>query len=91
MSKVIVTRFLVKSQKMKALSSTGEKQTSYGSGTAEDHRRAAEGLARKLRWSGVWFYGELPKGEEYCFVQVNGLNYSYSDGDSFTITEFSEE
>lgn len=51
----------------------------HGLGVEENHRRAAEILAKQLGWKGCWVGGSLPDGSGDCFVCVHrsiGLEFT---------------
>lgn len=40
----------------------------YEHNVEENHRRAAQHLARSLNWAGHWVGGALPNGTGYCYT-----------------------
>ncbi len=40
----------------------------------DNHAKAAEALANKYKWRGVWYIGGMPDDTGYCFVSCDGAN-----------------
>lgn len=43
----------------------------HGLSVQEGHAKAAEALARKWGWSGVYVMGGMPNGNGFCFVSIS--------------------
>ena len=70
----IVTKYIgptdTKGSRIKAIASAGSVtiEIDHALNIAENHAAAAESLANKYKWRGIWHMGGLPNDSGYCFV-----------------------